>query len=95
MNVGVPATDTGRIEVLAQDLPCFAGAQLAVNITLRSALTRNGEEQAQAENIVQSCLKPDTTRNGATLSWQDPGAADSWWWASKQACVGATKQQNL
>ena len=51
MNVGVPATDTRRIEVLAQDLPCFAGAQLAVDITLRSALTRNGEAQAQAENI--------------------------------------------
>ena len=35
--------------------------------------------------MVQSCLKPDTTRNGATLSWQDPGAADFWWWASKQS----------
>ena len=50
MNVGVPATDTRRIEVLAQDLPCFAGAQLAVDITLRSALTSNGEAQPQAEH---------------------------------------------
>ena len=71
MNVGVPATDTRRIEVLAQDLPCFAGAQLAVDIMLRSALTRNGEAQAKPRTLmVQSCLKPDTTRNGATLSWQ-------------------------
>ena len=51
MNVGEPATDTRRIEVLAEDLPCFAGAQLYVDITLRSALTRNAEAQAQAENI--------------------------------------------
>ena len=50
MNVGVPATDTRRIEVLAQDLPCFAGVQLAVDITLRSALTSNGEAQPKAEN---------------------------------------------
>ena len=50
MNVGVPADDPRRIEVLAQDLPCFAGAQLAVDITLRSVLTSNGEPQPRAEH---------------------------------------------
>ena len=37
-----------RVEVLAQDLPCFGGAQLAVNVTLLSALTRDGEPQPNA-----------------------------------------------
>ena len=36
MNVGVRATDDRKIEVLAQDLPCFGGAQLAIDVTLRS-----------------------------------------------------------
>ena len=50
INVGVPATDTRRIGVLAQDLPCFISAQLAVNIILRKALTINCAGQPQAEN---------------------------------------------
>ena len=40
MNLGVPRNDEGRIEVLAQDLPCFNGAQLAVDITLLHRWTR-------------------------------------------------------
>ena len=40
MNVGVTSTDERNIEVLAQDLPCFGGAQLAIDVTLRSALGR-------------------------------------------------------
>ena len=43
MNVAVRAEDARRIEVLASGLPLFHGAQLAVDITLRSALTSNGE----------------------------------------------------
>ena len=39
MNVAVSATDTRSIEVLATGLPLHHGAQLAVDITLRSALT--------------------------------------------------------
>ena len=48
MNVGVPAADGRRIEVLAQGLPCFGGAQLAVDVTLRSALTASGDAQPRA-----------------------------------------------
>ena len=70
-NVGVPATDTRRIKVLAQDLPCFAGAQLAVDITLRSALTINGEAQPEAENTdgaVSSEARHDTERGYPELA---------------------------
>ena len=38
MTVGVRADDDRRIEVLSQDLPCFGGSQLAVDVALRSAL---------------------------------------------------------
>ena len=36
MNVNVAATDERRIEVFAQDLPCFEGAQLAVDTAVRA-----------------------------------------------------------
>ena len=51
MNVGVAASDARRIEVLAQNLPCFRGSQLAVDVTLRSALGCSGETQQGAADI--------------------------------------------
>ena len=54
MNLGVHGDDERRIEVLAQDLPCFKGAQLAVDITLRSALSASGEAQPGAAVLAQA-----------------------------------------
>ena len=51
MNLGVRADDVRRIEVLAQDLPCFNGVQLAVDVTLRSALCGSGEPQPGAAEV--------------------------------------------
>ena len=51
MNVGVRADDDRRIEVLAQDLPCFGGSQLAVDVTLRSAVGSMGEPHPQAADV--------------------------------------------
>ena len=48
MNVGVGAGDGRQLEVLAQGLPCYAGAQLAVDVTLRSSLTACGEARGRA-----------------------------------------------
>ena len=56
MNVGVAAGDSRAIEVLASGLPCFHGAQLAVDITLRSSITADGEARSGA-----------ATAGGATL----------------------------
>ena len=39
MNVDVAASDERAMEVLASKLPLYHGAQLAVDITLRSALS--------------------------------------------------------
>ena len=43
--------DVSAVEVLAQDLPCFGGVQLAVDITLRSALSSEGEAHLDAADI--------------------------------------------
>ena len=37
--------------VLAQDLPCSGGVQLAVDVTLRSVLTCEGEAHAHAADM--------------------------------------------
>ena len=43
LNVAVRATDERQIEVIASGLPVYGGAQLAVDVTLRSVLSREGE----------------------------------------------------
>ena len=48
MNVAVTAQDDRAVEVLASGLPLFFGAQLAVDITLRCALTAEGTAQPGA-----------------------------------------------
>ena len=51
MNLGIAAADGRRIDVLAQGLPCRSGAQLAVDVTLRSPVTARGEAQPRAATI--------------------------------------------
>ena len=51
MNVGVRASDERRIEVLAQDLPCFGGVQLAIDITLRGVLSSSKEPHSNAADV--------------------------------------------
>ena len=51
MNVGVRASDERRIEVLAQDFPCFGVAQLAIDITLRGVLSSSGEPHSNAADV--------------------------------------------
>ena len=48
MNVQVAANNQRRVEVLAQDLPCFGSMQLAVDITLRGVLSVEGEAHPNA-----------------------------------------------
>ena len=55
INVGVPAADERRIEVLAQDIP--GGVQLAADITLRSVLTW-GSPILQAADVDGAVLMP-------------------------------------
>ena len=57
-NVGVRATDNLKIEVLAQELPFFGGAHLAIDVTLRSAVGRNGEARPNAAEVDGAVLLP-------------------------------------
>ena len=45
----VPVVDDRRIEVVANGLPLWHGAQLAVDATLVSPVTRAGEPQTRAD----------------------------------------------
>ena len=51
MNVAVRADDMRSIEVLASGLPLYRGAQLAVDITLRCALTAASQACANAATV--------------------------------------------
>ena len=89
INVGVPATDTRRIGVLAQDLPCFMGAQLAVDITLRNALTNNcaGQPPSGEQPRVGTILALQTRgrhRNRRALARRSGGSRET-----TRLCAGA------
>ena len=76
MNVGVPAADNRRLEILAQDLPCFGGAQLAVDVTLRGVLSSAGEPHPRAadiDGVILSEARRDKERRYPEL-WQAAGA---------------------
>ena len=49
MNIAVPAADERRVEVLAAGLPIHGGAQLAIDVTLRTVLTRDGAPRPQTD----------------------------------------------
>ena len=61
MNVVVSASDERSIEVLASGLPFHHGAQLAIDVTLRSALTSCG-----------SAIPGAARKNGAALARARP-----------------------
>ena len=65
MNVLVRADDERCIKVLASGLPLFHGAQLAVDITLRCALTCGGDPRpgaARADGIVCNTARAEKER---------------------------------
>ena len=49
MNIDVPVSDARRIEVVCNGVPLWHGAQLAVDATLVSPLTRDGSPQPAAD----------------------------------------------
>ena len=70
MNIAVPADDARAVEVLASGLPLFHGAQLAVDITLRSALTATGLPRpgaAVVDGIVCMAARADKERKYSEL----------------------------
>ena len=49
LNLAVDSADERRIEVIASGLPVFGGSQLAIDVTLRSPLRRDGSHSADAD----------------------------------------------
>ena len=95
MNVAVRAEDERRIEVLASGLPLFHGAQLAVDITFRSALACNGEPRPGAARVNGSVCKrarADKETKYTELLAGDRCASSSWPW--KRGAGGVPKQSS-
>ena len=70
MNVVVSASDERSIEVLASGLPFHHGAQLAIDVTLRSALTSCGNAipgAARENGAALARARPDKERKFAEL----------------------------
>ena len=71
MNVVVRGDDERCIEVLASGLLLFQGAQLAVDITLRSALTSSGDPRlgaAREDGIICNTARVDKERKYVELT---------------------------
>ena len=71
LNVSVAATDARQIEVIASGLPAFGGAQLAVDVTLRSVLGADGSHRAQAhwrDGAVADAARSDKERRYPELA---------------------------
>ena len=78
MNVDVSVADGRNEEMSAQDLPCLGGVQLAVDITLRSALSSEDEAHLDAAGIDGAVLLkarvdkekyPEFVADANWLSW--------------------------
>ena len=51
LNAGVSAGDRRQLEVLAQGVSCKHGSQLAIDVTLRSAVSALGEARGKAADV--------------------------------------------
>ena len=82
----------GKIEVLALGLPLHHGAQLTVDVTLRCALTANGEAHpnAAAEDIAVCSRARVDKEHKYTELVQETGVV-WWWWHWKPEAGGTTK----
>ena len=90
MNIVVRATDNRRIEVLAQDLPCFGGAQLAVDVTLRGVLSSEGEAHPHAADVDGAVLLE--ARRDKERTYPEVVAASRCWLVVVAIETGARRQ---
>ena len=90
MNVAISASDAREKEVLASGLPMHHGAQLAVDITMRSALTANGSACPNAAHTDGAVLlRARSDKEGSITSSWTPNDAAWWLWVWKSEADGA------
>ena len=75
MNVTVPAHDEREVEVLASGLPLHHGAQLVVDVTLRSAVTTSSSSATQTSALDVPTQEPVVNKqwiiqNSVVLAWK-------------------------
>ena len=90
------ALDNRRLEVVADGLTLWRGAQLAIDTTLVSPLRRDGTARARAANHDGAALDDARRRKEATYP-NFPvkvGELASWSWQPKWVGGGARKQRN-
>ena len=79
MNLGVSGADESGLMFWPRTyLVFFLGAQLAVDITLRSALCATGEPQPGAAEVDGAVLEHGATRRTHVPSWSFQGVAAGW-----------------
>ena len=97
MNVAVHANDERAVEVLASGLPLFHGVQLAVDITLRCALTVSGTPPA-VDGIVCAGARAHKELKYAELLMQSSSQVTGvvlWLWPWRPGDDGAQKWLSL
>ena len=85
--------DDRRIEVIANGLPLWAGAQLAVDTTWVSPLTSSSQPRRRAGQYAGAALQDARKRSAHTQNFSVPDGAGSWSSPSREGAGGARKQQ--
>ena len=74
------ALDSRRLEVVADGLPLFGGAQLAVDTTMVSPLRGGGSPHRELRSVTVSFWwRPGEERNAHIQSSRHRGAGPDWW----------------
>ena len=76
LNLDAPGTDGRRIEVVANGLPLWQGAQVAVDATIVSPVRRDGSARPGADSVPAIALDQALDRT-YTQSSRMPDAASS------------------
>ena len=86
------ALDGRRLEVVADGLTLFRGAQLAIDTTLVSPLHRDGTARRRAADVDGAALEAARRRRGPTLSWLVMVEGPDWCcWPQKWVDGGARR----
>ena len=97
MNVGLPLAESRRIDVLANGLPLWHGAQVAVDTTLVCPLTRSGEPRQGAEREPGLALQTAANRKRRVVyqNFSPRGGANLQFWALRWAGESGRKRLDL
>ena len=94
MDLAAPnPNDSRRLEIVADGLPLFGGAQLAIDTTLVSVLHCDGSARARVAHVDSAAVAVARRRkNGRTPNSLGNVRARDWWcWQARSGVVGLAK----